>query len=78
MPSACVSLKCSGSSARTIGAWSVASGCLTKSAESEALSADLAKRGAKFVGPVIMYSFMQAVGMIDDHDDRCPQRTKPT
>lgn len=32
-----------------------------------ALSKDLAKRGMKFVGSKIMYAFMQAVGMVDDH-----------
>ncbi len=34
---------------------------------SEAMSKDLKKRGFKFVGPVICYSFMQAVGMVNDH-----------
>jgi DNA-3-methyladenine glycosylase I len=33
----------------------------------EALSKDLLKRGFKFVGPTICYSFMQAVGMVNDH-----------
>lgn len=42
-----------------------------KSAESEALSKDLKKRGFKFVGPVIVYAFMQAVGMINDHEVTC-------
>lgn len=42
-----------------------------KSAESEALSKDLKKRGFKFVGPVIVYAFMQAVGMINDHETSC-------
>lgn len=38
---------------------------------SEALSKDLKKRGFKFVGPVIVYAFMQAVGMINDHEVSC-------
>ena len=42
-----------------------------KSPESEALSKDLKKRGFKFVGPVILYAFMQAVGMINDHSTNC-------
>ncbi len=42
-----------------------------KSPESEALSKDLKKRGFKFVGPVILYAFMQAVGMINDHSTDC-------
>lgn len=40
-------------------------------AESEALSKDLKKRGMTFVGPTIMYAFMQAVGMVDDHSVDC-------
>lgn len=42
-----------------------------KSDISEALSKDLKKRGFKFVGPVIVYAFMQAVGMINDHEVTC-------
>jgi DNA-3-methyladenine glycosylase I len=42
----------------------------------EALSKDLAKRGFKFVGPTIVYAFMQAVGMVDDHLVSC-HRAKP-
>ncbi len=38
---------------------------------SDALSKDLAKRGFKFVGSTICYSFMQAVGMVNDHDFTC-------
>lgn len=38
---------------------------------SEAMSKDLKKRGFKFVGPVIIYAFMQAVGMINDHSTHC-------
>jgi DNA-3-methyladenine glycosylase I len=39
----------------------------TQSAESQAMSAELRKRGFKFVGPTVCFAFMQAVGMIDDH-----------
>ncbi len=42
---------------------------------SEAMSAALKKRGFKFVGPVIVYAFMQAVGMVDDHTLDCFRRT---
>jgi DNA-3-methyladenine glycosylase I len=35
--------------------------------EAERMSADLVKRGFRFVGPTICYSFMQAVGMVNDH-----------
>lgn len=37
----------------------------------EALSGDLRKRGFKFVGSTIMYAFMQAVGMVNDHEATC-------
>lgn len=40
-------------------------------AESDALSRDLKARGFKFVGSTICYSFMQAVGMVNDHDWNC-------
>jgi DNA-3-methyladenine glycosylase I len=39
--------------------------------ESEALSRALKKRGFTFVGPVIVYAFMQAVGMVNDHGAEC-------
>jgi DNA-3-methyladenine glycosylase I len=39
--------------------------------EAQALSKDLLKRGFKFVGPTIMYAFMQATGMVDDHVEGC-------
>ena len=35
--------------------------------QAEALSKDLRKRGFRFVGPTITYSFMQAVGLVNDH-----------
>jgi DNA-3-methyladenine glycosylase I len=38
------------------------------------LSNDLTKRGFKFVGPTIMYAFMQAVGMVNDHERACFRR----
>ena len=44
-----------------------------KTPESEALAKDLKKRGFKFVGPVIVYAFMQAVGMVNDHALHCPE-----
>lgn len=38
---------------------------------SRAISKDLKKRGFKFVGPTIIYAFMQAVGMVNDHVVTC-------
>jgi len=40
--------------------------------ESDALSKDLKKRGFTFVGSTIMYAFMQATGLVDDHIVGCP------
>lgn len=45
----------------------------TKTAVSEALARDLKRRGFKFCGPVIVYAFMQAVGMVNDHETACPR-----
>ena len=42
---------------------------------SQALSTDLKKRGMTFVGPTIIYAFMQAVGMVNDHLIDCCCRT---
>jgi len=39
--------------------------------ESDAFSKDLKKRGFKFVGSTIMYAYMQAMGMVDDHFESC-------
>ncbi len=47
----------------------------THSAESDALSCDLKNRGFSFVGTVICYSLMQAVGMVDDHLAGCFRRS---
>jgi DNA-3-methyladenine glycosylase I len=42
-----------------------------KTAESDAMSKDLKKRGFNFVGSTICYAFMQAVGMVNDHVVNC-------
>ena len=39
--------------------------------ESEKMSKDLKKRGFNFVGPTICYAFMQAIGMVNDHEVGC-------
>ena len=46
----------------------------TKTPLSEQMSAALKKRGFKFVGPVIVYAWMQAVGIVDDHAPDCFRR----
>jgi DNA-3-methyladenine glycosylase I len=47
-----------------------------QSKESIQLSKELKRRGMTFVGPTIIYAFMQAVGMVDDHLIDCHLRTK--
>jgi DNA-3-methyladenine glycosylase I len=42
-----------------------------RTAESDAMSKDLLRRGFKFVGSTICYAFMQAVGMVNDHSTDC-------
>ena len=40
------------------------------------MSKELKKRGFRFVGPTICYAFMQAIGMVNDHDLQCHQSKK--
>ncbi len=47
---------------------------LTQSKGSVALSKDLKKRGWQFVGPTTMYAFMQAMGLVNDHEQNCHVR----
>ena len=42
-----------------------------KTAESDAMSKELKRRGFRFVGSTICYAFMQAVGMVNDHSTNC-------
>jgi DNA-3-methyladenine glycosylase I len=46
-------------------------GIPSSTAESDALSKDLKRRGMSFVGSTIMYAFMQAVGLVNDHTADC-------
>jgi DNA-3-methyladenine glycosylase I len=48
-----------------------------QSPESDALSKDLKKRGMSFVGSSIMYAYMQAVGLVNDHTADCFCAPKP-
>ncbi|RUQ85318.1 DNA-3-methyladenine glycosylase I [Legionella septentrionalis] len=43
----------------------------TRTSISDAISKDLKKRGMSFVGSTIIYAYMQAVGMVDDHQTGC-------
>jgi DNA-3-methyladenine glycosylase I len=53
------------------GAPTHASGIPTTSPMATALSKDLKKRGWKFVGPTTVYSFMQSMGLVNDHVEGC-------
>jgi DNA-3-methyladenine glycosylase I len=48
-----------------------------KSAESDALSKDLLRRGFRFVGSTICYAYMQAVGLVNDHTTDCFRFSAP-
>jgi len=45
----------------------------TKSPEAEAMAKELKRLGFKFCGPTIVYAFMQATGMVNDHEFECPR-----
>ena len=45
----------------------------TETADSQAMSKALKKQGFSFVGPTIVYAFMQAVGIVNDHLVDCPR-----
>lgn len=54
-----------------VNAWKTPKGIPATSKESDAFSADLKKRGFKFVGSTVIYAHMQAVGMVNDHLVSC-------
>lgn len=54
-----------------IGNWGRLADVPAQTPESVALSKDLRRRGMGFVGPTIVYAYMQAVGMVDDHLTDC-------
>ena len=53
--------------------WASMSDVPARTELSETIARDLKKRGFKFCGPVIVYAFMQAVGMVNDHLTTCPR-----
>jgi DNA-3-methyladenine glycosylase I len=54
-----------------VNRWRMLADLPAETAESQALSKDLKRRGFRFVGPTICYAFMQAVGMVNDHVVDC-------
>lgn len=51
--------------------WKTTSEIPVSTKESELLSKDLKNRGFKFIGPVICYALMQAVGLVNNHEEKC-------
>jgi len=54
-----------------VGSWRTVREIPAETVESRALSKDLKRRGFRFVGPTVCYSFMQAAGLVDDHTSDC-------
>lgn len=54
-----------------INRWKTLKDAPVTTAESDALSKDLKKRGMTFVGSTIIYAYMQAVGLVNDHSVDC-------
>jgi DNA-3-methyladenine glycosylase I len=48
---------------------------ITTSPVSDKITKDLKKRGFKFVGSITIYAFMQACGMVDDHENSCHKKS---
>lgn len=46
------------------------------SSESDAMSKDLKRRGFKFIGSTVIYAYMQACGMVNDHHDSCFRKSE--
>jgi DNA-3-methyladenine glycosylase I len=51
--------------------WKAMTDLPSETDESRAMSKDLKRRGFRFVGPTVCYAFMQATGMVNDHEVRC-------
>jgi len=49
---------------------------MTTSAEAKAMARELKLRGWRFVGPTTAYAFFQAMGLVNDHEERCATRTR--
>ena len=59
-----------------VNAWRTPNELPARTAESDAMSKDLKRRGFRFVGSTICYAFMQAVGMVNDHAPDCFRYTQ--
>jgi DNA-3-methyladenine glycosylase I len=54
-----------------VNSWKMQGRIPARTAESDAMSKDLKRRGCEFVGSTICYAFMQAVGLVNDHAVEC-------
>ena len=59
-----------------INEWKTLDQVPAETALSKEISKQLKKKGFKFVGPTIIYAYMQAIGMVDDHIMACHKKTK--
>jgi DNA-3-methyladenine glycosylase I len=59
-----------------VNQWAAIKQVPVTTSESDALSKDLKQRGFRFVGSTIIYAYMQAVGMVNDHTVDCFRRGK--
>jgi len=59
---------------QVVGTWTDMRQIPTQTELSRAVSADLKRRGMRYVGPVITYSFLQAIGIVNDHLLSCDCR----
>jgi DNA-3-methyladenine glycosylase I len=59
-----------------VNAWKTAKQIPATSKESDAMSKEMKKRGFSFAGSTICYSFMQQVGIVNDHTESCFRQTK--
>ncbi len=58
---------------RSQNRWRALAEVPARTPQSDALSKDLIRRGFRFVGSTIVYAFMQATGLVNDHLVGCPQ-----
>lgn len=61
-----------------LNAWPQTSDCPATTPLSDRISKDLSKRGFKFVGSTIIYAYMQAVGLVNDHCVACFRHHPPS
>lgn len=60
-----------------MNAWKTSKDCPAKTPLSDRISKDLGKRGFKFVGSTIIYAYMQAIGLVNDHSVDCRCHPSP-